>query len=62
MTAGPPKPRLLLLTDSLGNPRRVPEEVPFERAWPQLLVADGDYVIHQISIGGGTSRDLLNQT
>lgn len=62
MAAGPPKPRLLLLTDSLGNPRQVPEEVPFEKAWPQLLAADGDYDIHQISIGGGTSRDLLNQT
>jgi lysophospholipase L1-like esterase len=61
MTRIPPKPRLLLLTDSLGNPRRVPQEVPFEKAWPQLLKADGDYDIHQISIGGGTSRDLVNQ-
>jgi hypothetical protein len=52
--------KILLLTDSLALPREWPEKCPYEKTWPQLLKKEG-YDIHQVSLGGGTSRELLRQ-
>lgn len=52
--------RILILTDSLALPRTFPEVCEHEFTWPENLKSQG-HVIHQVSIGGATSRDLLNQ-
>lgn len=53
--------RILLLTDSLALPREKPEFCAFEDSWPQLLKQTNLFEIHQCSIGGATSTDLLRQ-
>lgn len=52
--------KILLLTDSLALPRESPEICKYEQTWPYLLKKSG-YEIHQCSIGGATSTDLLRQ-
>lgn len=52
--------RVLVLSDSLALPREKPEVTKYEDAWPALLAKSG-YEIHQVSIGGATSEDLLKQ-
>ena len=52
--------KILLLTDSLALPRQIPEFCSYNDTWPELLRKLG-YSIHQVSIGGATSSDLLNQ-
>lgn len=53
--------KLLLITDSLALPRNSPEKCHLENTWPQLLQQTGNFQIHQVSIGGATSTDLLKQ-
>jgi hypothetical protein len=52
--------KILVITDSLGLPRRVPELVDFEETWVNSLAKV--YSIHQLSIGGATINDLYEQT
>lgn len=52
--------RVLIFSDSLGLPRNFPETVLYEDTWPVLLKKDG-LIIHQVSIGGATSSDILGQ-
>ncbi|MFA6060415.1 MAG: SGNH/GDSL hydrolase family protein [Taibaiella sp.] len=52
--------KILLLTDSLALPRDKPEACRYEDTWPQLL-KQSNYIIHQASVGGATSGDLLTQ-
>ncbi|MCX2745192.1 SGNH/GDSL hydrolase family protein [Mangrovivirga sp. M17] len=51
--------RILVLTDSLGLPRELPETCEFEDTWPYLLKEK--FLVHQVSIGGGTINDLFRQ-
>ena len=51
--------KILVLTDSLGLPRDLPEEVLYEDTWVSLL--SDEHVLLQSSIGGGTSFDLYKQ-
>lgn len=51
--------KILVLTDSLGLPRDLPEEVLYEESWPCLL--SKGFRILQSSIGGGTSYDIYKQ-
>ncbi|QCK15921.1 SGNH/GDSL hydrolase family protein [Mangrovivirga cuniculi] len=51
--------RILVFTDSLGLPRELPETCEFEETWPYLLKEV--FLVHQVSIGGGTIGDLLRQ-
>ena len=51
--------RLLVLGDSLSLPRLQPEFCGFEDTWPNLLKQQ--YLIHQVSLGGGTISDLFRQ-
>lgn len=53
--------KVLILSDSVALPRNEPERCVYEETWPHLLKQDGDYTIHQVSIGGATSVDLLGQ-
>lgn len=48
------------MSDSLALPREKPETVLLQNTWPALLKERG-FQIHQVSIGGATSRDLLKQ-
>lgn len=52
--------RILILSDSLGLPRDNPELCSYEATWPILLKEYGN-LIHQVSIGGATSGELLAQ-
>lgn len=52
--------KILILTDSLGLPRDVPERVHFEDTWPHHL-KDEKTIIIQLSLGGATSSDLCAQ-
>jgi lysophospholipase L1-like esterase len=52
--------RILLLTDSLPLPRFKPEVCEYIHTYPELLKQHG-YIVHQVSIGGATSGDLLTQ-
>lgn len=52
--------KILVLTDSLGLPRAVPEQTLYEETWPYALKKQG-YFVHQVSIGEATSEDLKNQ-
>jgi lysophospholipase L1-like esterase len=52
--------KVLIFTDSLALPRLQPELCGYDDTWPELLRRRGQKV-HQVSIGGATSRDLLNQ-
>jgi lysophospholipase L1-like esterase len=54
--------RVLVLGDSLSLPRNKPEVVSFEETWPFLLSRTGLFEIIQISIGGGTLYNLLEQS
>jgi len=51
--------RILILTDSVSLPRKVPERTSYAQTYPALL-KDSDEV-YQISIGGATSEDILKQ-
>lgn len=53
--------KILILTDSLGLPREKPEVCAYEQTWPVLLKQNPDFIVHQVSIGGGTSSDILRQ-
>src|SRR5688500_17972440 len=55
-----PKKKILIITDSLGLPRAVPEVCSYEQTWPFLLNNAG-YQIHQVSIGGATVSELYRQ-
>ena len=52
--------KILLLTDSLGLSRAIPEICEYEKTWPFGLRSAG-FQIHQVSIGGATSYDLVSQ-
>lgn len=52
--------RVLLFTDSLALPRETPEICSYEDTWP-ILLKNNCLEIHQVSIGGATSTDLLRQ-
>lgn len=52
--------KILILSDSLALARDFPEKTKYGETWPELL--KNHYpVIHQVSIGGATSTDLLKQ-
>lgn len=51
--------RILVVTDSLGLPRAIPETCHLDASWPRLLASKYDVV--QISIGGGTIGELYRQ-
>jgi len=51
--------KLLVLGDSLTLPRNTPEACAYEQTWPVLLKQF--YEVHQVSIGGGTVRDIYRQ-
>jgi hypothetical protein len=51
--------RILIITDSLGLARSIPEMVKFEETWPQKLKKH--FIVHQISIGGATVDFLFEQ-
>jgi len=51
--------RILVFTDSLGLPRSVPEHCAYEDTWCFKLKRD--FNVHQVSIGGATSSDILRQ-
>lgn len=53
--------KILVLTDSLGLPRDVPEFCSYESTWPVYLKSKPKAEVHQVSIGGGTSADILRQ-
>lgn len=52
--------RILILSDSLALPRSKPEHCAHSYTWPELLKQCG-YAVHQVSIGGAISSDLLFQ-
>lgn len=52
--------RILILSDSLALPRNIPEVCTYNETWPILLRKNG-FDVHQVSIGGATSEDLLRQ-
>jgi len=52
--------KILVLSDSLALPRNNPEVCDYVDTWPAMLKND-DYEVHQVSIGGATSYDLLRQ-
>jgi lysophospholipase L1-like esterase len=51
--------RVLILTDSLGLPRGFPQICEYEKTWCVKLKED--FIVHQVSIGGATSGDILRQ-
>jgi hypothetical protein len=51
--------RILVLGDSLSLPREKPEPCAYDDTWPRLLAQE--YVVHQVSIAGGTIRDFYRQ-
>jgi lysophospholipase L1-like esterase len=52
--------KILILSDSLPLARTKPEVCKYNDTWPTLLKQQGHH-IHQVSIGGATSSDLLKQ-
>jgi lysophospholipase L1-like esterase len=52
--------KILLLTDSLSLPRFKPEVCKYVDTYPEHLKQKG-YIVHQVSIGGATSGDILMQ-
>lgn len=52
--------KVLILSDSVALPRNEPEVCVYEDTWPHLL-RQNEYTVHQVSIGGATSADLLSQ-
>lgn len=55
--------RILILTDSLGLPRITPSPLSAEQTWMGLLKLDcKDCELIQMSAGGFTTTDLLEQT
>ena len=53
--------KILIISDSLALPRPKPEICEYKDTWPKLLSSTGEFEIHQVSIGGATSKDLLKQ-
>lgn len=54
--------RILILSDSLALPRHIPENIPYEDTWVELLRSQhNDCLIHQLSIGGATIDRLWGQ-
>ncbi|HEY9049471.1 MAG TPA: SGNH/GDSL hydrolase family protein [Ohtaekwangia sp.] len=51
--------RILVVGDSLTLPRDKPETCVYQNTWPELLKKS--FIVHQVSIGGGTIRDLHRQ-
>jgi len=51
--------RVLCITDSLGLPRKTPEEVHFDETWVQIL--KNDYNVYSLSLGGGRLKDFTKQ-
>lgn len=51
--------KVLIITDSLGLPRPLPEVVEYEETWVNML--SKNYKVHQISYGGGTIGQLYSQ-
>lgn len=52
--------KILVLSDSLGLPREEPEYCGYNSVYSSLLKRKG-HIVHQVSIGGATSADLLRQ-
>lgn len=52
--------RVLIFTDSLALARSTPEICSHQSTWPELLKREG-HMVHQVSIGGATTTDILNQ-
>lgn len=51
--------KVLVITDSLGLPRKTPEVVLYQETWVHQL--SKQFALHQISIGGGVVEDLFTQ-
>ncbi|GGE10737.1 hypothetical protein [Psychroflexus salis] len=49
------------MSDSLALARPIPEVCEYKETWPSLLRAKGYFNIHQVSIGGATSKEILKQ-
>lgn len=54
--------KILVIGDSLCLPRKKPEIVEYNDTWPYLLKNTNKFEIVQIAIGGGSIRDLYEQT
>jgi hypothetical protein len=56
------KQRIIVITDSVGLPRKEPEFIAVEQTWPHLLRSRlPEACIHQLSLGGATTDDVLPQ-
>ncbi|HEY5754765.1 MAG TPA: SGNH/GDSL hydrolase family protein [Steroidobacter sp.] len=54
--------RVVIISDSLGLPRQLPEFVRLEATWPQLVRDElPDACVYQLSLGGATTDDLVGQ-
>jgi hypothetical protein len=51
--------KVLVLGDSLTLPRNHPQKCEYSDTWPELLKTH--FKVHQVSIGGGTIKDLFRQ-
>lgn len=56
------KKRLLILGDSLCLPRNQPEKVSLYQTWPFLLNKNANFEIIQIALGGGTLKNIYEQS
>jgi len=52
--------KILVITDSLGLPRELPEKVEYNETWVNMLKKNCE--VHQLSIGGGVLKDFLKQS
>lgn len=56
------RPRVFIVSDSLGLPRQTPEHVAIDATWPQLLRDElPGACVYQLSLGGATTDDLVPQ-
>ena len=51
--------KILVITDSLGLPREIPEKVEHKQTWVSMLKESHE--VYQLSIGGGVLKDFLKQ-
>ena len=51
--------KILIITDSLGLPRKTPEVVGYNETWVYYL--NSETTTHQLSLGGGLLRDFIKQ-
>jgi hypothetical protein len=56
------KKKILIIGDSLCLPRNKPEIVKLSDTWPYLLKNNNQFEIIQLSIGGGTIKNLYEQS